>query len=78
MPIYEYTCASCRKPFEKLVRSANEADGVPCPACGSKRTERALSVFAVSSVEGGAKGGPLPTGGPGCGRCGGPGPCAMG
>ena len=79
MPIYEYTCKSCEKPFEKLVRSANEADaGVACPACGSKRTERAMSVFAVSSVEGGGRKSSLPAGGPGCGRCGGPGPCAMG
>ena len=78
MPIYEYTCKSCHKPFEKLVRSMNdETDGIPCPACGSKQTERALSVFAVSSTEGGAAKTSLPAA-PGCGRCGGPGPCAMG
>ena len=74
MPIYEYSCEACGEKFEKLVRSAGSADDVACPKCASKKTARALSVFAAVSVEG------KPTGGEGpmCGRCGGPGPCAMG
>jgi putative FmdB family regulatory protein len=74
MPIYEYNCKKCDSKFEKLVKNAANADDVACPSCGSKDTARALSVFAaVSSV---GKSSPLPKGM--CGRCGGPGPCAMG
>lgn len=77
MPIYEYVCKSCNKKFDQLVRtmSSGEDDKVTCPECGSKKTARALSVFAVGA-EGakGAAGAP-----PMCGRCGGPeGTCGMG
>ena len=74
MPIYEYTCKSCKSKFEQLVRSMSSEAKVKCPECGSAETARNLSVFAVSSA--GPKGG----GGadPMCGRCGGPpGSCAM-
>ena len=76
MPIYEYTCKACKKPFEQLVRTMNGSAKVKCPQCGSSETARALSVFAVGAA--GAK--PASGGGaPGmCGRCGGPGPCGMG
>jgi putative FmdB family regulatory protein len=72
MPIYEYTCKSCKKQFEKLVKTMGSSAGVKCPECGSGETVRNLSVFAVaseskpSSYEPGM-----------CGRCGGPGPCGM-
>lgn len=49
MPIYEYTCRKCEKKFEKLVRSMSSTEKVACPECGSKQTERELSVFAVSA-----------------------------
>lgn len=76
MPIYEYQCKACDAKFEKLVRSMSDADkGVPCPTCKSKDTARALSVFAAVSGEGGSKG--SADAGPMCGRCGGPGPCAV-
>src|SRR5690606_22642586 len=70
MPMYEYTCSDCKKSFERLVRSADDKESVACPACGSRKTARQLSVFAVGSQA--PK--PAPTG---CGRCGGPGPCAF-
>lgn len=80
MPIYEYVCKSCNKKFDQLVRrmsSADEESAVACPECGSKKTARALSVFAV-----GAEGAGKPAAGadlPMCGRCGGPeGSCGMG
>ncbi len=78
MPIYEYTCKSCSARFEELRRSMSAADDdtqAKCPECGSTKTARSLSVFAVGA-EGAAKGG----GGdaPMCGRCGGaPGSCGM-
>jgi putative FmdB family regulatory protein len=73
MPIYEYACKSCEKRFEKLVKSMSSAAGVACPECGSKKTARTMSVFAVASAEQKSN---APAPGM-CGRCGGPGPCGM-
>lgn len=64
MPIYEYRCAECEKPFEMLVRAFREE--VQCPRCGSPRVERLLSTFAMSRPSGMAA---APSGGGcGCGR----------
>ena len=80
MPIYEYTCNACDNRFEQLVRSmttAEEGPAVKCPKCGSSKTARALSVFAVGSES--PRGAKSSAAAPGmCGRCGGPGPCASG
>jgi putative FmdB family regulatory protein len=75
MPMYEYECKSCRKSFEKLVRSMSERDKTTCPECGSTQVGRKLSAFAVGSEGASAKSSETM---PMCGRCGGPGPCAMG
>ena len=73
MPIYEYACKACEKKFEKLVKSMNSTEPVACPKCGSIKTSRALSVFAVGAES--AKESSSP---PVCGRCGGaPGSCGM-
>jgi putative FmdB family regulatory protein len=73
VPVYEYTCKSCKTDFEKLVKSMTTSESVKCPKCGSNQTTRSLSVFAVGS-QSAAK----PETPPGmCGRCGGPGPCGM-
>ena len=74
MPIYEYTCESCQTRFDQLVRSMNNSDAQKCPKCGSTKTARALSVFAVGAE--GSKSSAT-SDGPMCGRWGGPGPCAM-
>jgi len=77
MPIYEYTCKSCKKAFEQLVRNAANASDAACPECGSKKTARSLSLFAVN---GGAEQQayiPNRTSTPSCGHCGGaPGSCS--
>ncbi|HVT87822.1 MAG TPA: zinc ribbon domain-containing protein [Tepidisphaeraceae bacterium] len=73
MPIYEYTCEKCNEHFEKLVRSIQNAETVSCPKCGSTKTVRSLSVFSVGAEQNKGQSSPG-----GCGRCGGPGPCAMG
>jgi putative FmdB family regulatory protein len=76
MPIFEYACEKCRHRFEKIVGGASAPE---CPACGSRRLERQLSVFAVGSRSKGAapKSAAAPAGS--CGTCGdprGPGSCS--
>ena len=72
MPIYEYTCGNCEAKFEELARSMTAEAKVKCPECGSPKTARALSVFAVGSESPKSSAGDAPS----CGRCGGaPGSC---
>ncbi len=52
MPIFEFVCAECGKPFEELVRSASAVDQVICPSCGSQQVKKKVSLFA-SKVSGG-------------------------
>ena len=73
MPIYEFTCRSCSKDSEILVRSSAWEGHAQCPKCGSKELQKNLSVFSASSSD--STGGPLPelppcSGMPSnCGRC---------
>jgi putative FmdB family regulatory protein len=84
VPIYEYTCKACHETFEQLQRTMSSAGDataakVKCPACGSTRTARTLSVFAVGAEASGGKAKASSDAPPGmCGRCGGPGPCGSG
>lgn len=74
MPIYEYTCQSCHERFDHLHKRMEDGEKVPCPQCGSSKTARVLSVFAVGAA--GEK--PSQSTAPGmCCHCGGPGPCEM-
>ncbi len=71
MPIYEYECKACHKGFDHLAKSMSHAeDAVACPTCGSKKTARKMSVFAVAG--GGAAtqaaSGHVHSGGCGCGK----------
>jgi putative FmdB family regulatory protein len=50
MPIYEYRCEVCRHGFELLVRSLSQREAPNCPACGSLRVKRALSLFGVGQA----------------------------
>jgi putative FmdB family regulatory protein len=78
MPLYEYTCESCKKTFDQLVRSMSSEVKPACPECGSKETARALSVFAVGANAGGKSSAGGGSDDPMCGRCGGaPGSCGM-
>jgi putative FmdB family regulatory protein len=68
MPIFEYLCNDCGRPFEKIVlRHDSPAD---CIHCNSENVEKQLSVFAVA--------GPAKdfnaAADAGCGRCGAPQP----
>ena len=44
MPIFEFLCRDCSKPFETLVQGSQIAR---CPACQSTNLEQQLSLFAV-------------------------------
>jgi putative FmdB family regulatory protein len=69
MPIYEFSCEKCGKESEILVRS-KDWKGTKCPACGSTKLTKKLSVFA-SSAGGEASEGPSCSGTPhSCGMCG--------
>jgi putative FmdB family regulatory protein len=72
MPIFEYVCASCRRPFEELVLGD---ESVACPACRSRDVTKKFSTFATST---GASSNAVDPAA--CGTCGdprGPGACAM-
>lgn len=75
MPLYDYVCKDCKKDFETLVTGSEKP---ACPACGSLKLEKQLSVFATV----GSRSSGQPSGGftgP-CGSCGdprGPGSCQM-
>ena len=74
MPIFEYLCKDCGRPFEKIVpRYDSQAD---CIHCNSGNVEKQLSVFAVA---GSSSGDSDSFADAGCGRCGAatPGSCAM-
>lgn len=51
MPIYDYICHDCEKPFEEvLTLSEHDKDNVKCPHCGSKNVEQeAVAFVAVTS-----------------------------
>jgi len=76
MPLFEYSCKSCERKFEFLVRGSETPE---CPACHGTDLQRRFSVFAAHANGGGAP--REMVSGPGaCGSCGdprGPGACSM-
>lgn len=62
MPVYEYTCQSCQKDFELLVRGPSTE--IACPSCSSRELKKRLSSFNSSST---TTTGAAPAG---CGQCG--------
>jgi putative FmdB family regulatory protein len=75
MPVYEYTCPSCKAGFELLRPITKMNDRAACPECATD-ADRKLSVFSAMIM--GSDGAMLPMagGGGGCG-CGGNCACAM-
>ena len=71
MPLFEFECVKCGKPFEKLVRGGNVVVSIACPACGSHKTKKRISSFA-HSVKGGSS---TPKSGKSCGCAGNCGGC---
>ena len=76
MPIYDYVCQKCGKPFEVRLSIAeySERETPGCPACGSRMVMRRFTPInlALGSHTGaGTVTDCNPTDGPGCcGRCG--------
>ncbi|HOX08096.1 MAG TPA: zinc ribbon domain-containing protein [Planctomycetota bacterium] len=63
MPIYEYSCGKCGHEFEALQRMGDKSCP-PCEKCGSGRTKRQFSSFAM---HGGSRSGGGHAHGAGCG-----------
>ncbi|HVX85418.1 MAG TPA: zinc ribbon domain-containing protein [Phycisphaerae bacterium] len=61
MPIYEFHCDECDATFEQMTSMSQRDAKVKCPACGSKKTGRKLSVVAVGTA--GASAGAASAGG---------------
>ena len=49
MPIHEFGCTSCNHAFEELVPIGGTAN---CPACGSAKVERRMSLPARPATAG--------------------------
>jgi len=51
MPVYDYVCLDCHKPFETvLTLNEHDKENPKCPHCGSKNVEQeAAAFFAVTS-----------------------------
>lgn len=67
MPLYEYMCQDCETQAELLVTPSSKPE---CPACGSTRMSKLLSVVAAPGRDSSTSATPQkPMGGcgPGCG-----------
>lgn len=53
MPIFEFVCTECDRPFEDLIFGSN-TEGVICPACGSEQVKKKMSTFSSKLVDDGA------------------------
>jgi len=73
MPIYEYVCQECNRPFERIV--LRQTEPISCPNCGSKRNTLQYSVVNTPNKSG--NGGATSMSGSGGGCCG-PSGCGCG
>ena len=51
MPIFEYICEDCKKPFEALIMGSRQA---ACPSCHGRNLAQQFSVFAPGAARSGA------------------------
>jgi putative FmdB family regulatory protein len=61
MPIFEYRCNKCGNVYEELVFGDRDRK-VPCPSCGSDKSEKILSVIGGIAMGGSS----APSCGPSC------------
>ncbi len=76
MPIYEYMCNDCERPFEELVLSATTP--VACPVCNGTHIARLMSVVNSHSHGDSGRGAPAPMAAGPAGGCCGRGGCGCG
>lgn len=49
MPVYDYVCNDCHKPFELVLTLKEHETAIKCPKCGSRNVEQeATAFFAVT------------------------------
>jgi len=53
MPLFEYVCAECGKPFETFVLNSSKAGEITSPAWQSRNVTKKISAFA-SRLSGGS------------------------
>ncbi len=67
MPIFEFTCKSCKKNFEELVLKADES--ITCPDCSSQDIEKLISSCRHSSIGNNFSSSQKLSSGSGCSGC---------
>lgn len=61
MPLYEYICNDCQTTFERLIAAQDRDKQSKCPECGSNKTRRLISGFAIGKSSGGGSQTSCPT-----------------
>jgi putative FmdB family regulatory protein len=51
VPIYEYQCGECGKPFQRLIMKPAEEGALSCPACGGRSLSRLMSRVVYHASE---------------------------
>ena len=52
MPTYEFTCKECQQGFTVRRKVSEMNDPAACPACGSEKTDRQMSIFYATNTGG--------------------------
>jgi len=51
VPIYEYQCGECGKPFQRLIMKPGEEETLTCPTCGGRTLSRLISRVVYHTPE---------------------------
>lgn len=51
MPLYEFYCDACNKPFEAFRQISDIGEKQPCERCGSSDTRKLISRFVIVGGE---------------------------
>lgn len=70
MPIYEYLCGGCNKPFDRIVKAGTPDSEIACTHCGEKKAMKKISMFSFGSRSKSGDYVSAPSSGHSCGSCG--------